>query len=126
MNDPNYPDPRSNRPATDPQFIAAGDPHAPLRPLPPTAPLRTRGRPTSKVLVIGALAAAAVALWQFGPRFGWGPGGRSGGNEQGGGTEARHMVDAPTAQTAASVQRPVTSTRPLRVRIDGTRYLVGG
>ena len=74
-------------------------------------------RHTGKVLAGGAIVAAIIALWQFGPRFGWGPGGKGEGN--GGATTANpaHLV---------TDTKPATPKRPLRVTIDGNRYLIDG
>ena len=81
---------------------------------------------TSKMVIGGALIAGIVALWQFGPRFGWGPGGKGPGQ---GLMDDRNTVmdhDDSSARTASSAQRPQTPQRPLRVQIEGTRYLVDG
>ena len=86
------------------------------------APTARRGG-TSKLVVGGALVAAIVALWQFGPRFGWGPGGRGPGTGQGG-NDRMNMVDDSAARTASSAQRAQPPQRPLRVQIDGNRYLL--
>ena len=83
----------------------------------------TRRGGTSKLVVGGALLAGLVALWQFGPRFGWGPGGRGPGNGQGG-EDRMNLVDDSAARTASSAQRTQPPQRPLRVQIDGNRYLV--
>jgi hypothetical protein len=81
-------------------------------------------RSTSKLVGAGAVIAAIVALWQFGPRFGWGPGGRGAGHGRGTDQTSRSVNDA-AARLAASRQTAAPA-RPLRVTIDGNRYLVDG
>src|SRR5438067_9244088 len=80
-----------------------------------------RRRTGAKVVVGGAVLAAIVALWQFGPRFGWGTGGKGSGSAPGG----QGVVDG--ARLSSSRQAPDSPpTRPLRVTIDGTHYFVDG
>ena len=83
-------------------------------------PSRRRGG-AGKLAVGGVVLAGLVALWQFGPRFGWGPGGRGPG--QGGASPDRATVE-PAGPHLLS-QQPQTPQRPLRLTIDGNRYLVG-
>jgi hypothetical protein len=128
MTDPIHPDPARRDPAS--RAAVPGDAslqdqiHAVRA---NQAQTRTGRRGTSKLVVGGALVAAIVALWQFGPRFGWGPGGRGPGNGQGG-SDRMGVVDDSAARTASSTQKPAAqpAQRPLRVQIDGTRYLVDG
>jgi hypothetical protein len=128
MTDPIHPDPARRDPASR-AAVPAGDAslqdqiHAVRA---NQAETRTGRRGTSKLVAGGALIAAIVALWQFGPRFGWGPGGRGPGNGQGG-NDRQGVVDDSAARTASSTQKPAQpAQRPLRVQIDGTRYLVDG
>jgi hypothetical protein len=127
MTDPNHPDP-ARRDPTSRAAVPPGDAslqdqiHAVRR----TDARGTGRRTTSKLVAGGALIAAIVALWQFGPRFGWGPGGRGPGNGQGG-SDRMGVVDDSAARTASSAQKPQQpAQRPLRVQIDGNRYLVDG
>lgn len=82
-----------------------------------------KGRSSPKVIGGAAVIAAIIALWQFGPRFGWGPGGRGAGNGSGADQTSQSVDDA--ARLAASRQTAAPA-RPLRVTIDGTRYMVDG
>lgn len=85
-------------------------------------PAKRRSSP--KVIGGAAVIAAIIALWQFGPRFGWGPGGRGAGNGSGA-DQTSHGVMDDAARLAASRQTAAPA-RPLRVTIDGTRYMVDG
>jgi hypothetical protein len=78
-------------------------------------------RKTGKVVGVAAVLAAIIGLWQFGPRFGWGPGGKGAGNGSGTGTMADN-----TAILSSGGEKPQAPQRPLRVTIDSTRYLVNG
>jgi hypothetical protein len=73
-------------------------------------------RHTGKVVIGAAVVGAIIALWQFGPRFGWGPGGRQGGNGQG-------SINQPVMDNSAHPQA-VAHQRPLRIVVDGNHYLV--
>jgi hypothetical protein len=127
MADYNHPDPARRDPVSP---AAVNTPHAAAGPsLQPqvhaVAASRTAPRRgTGKLVVGGALIAGIIALWQFGPRFGWGPGGRGPGT----GADDRHsVIDDSDARTASSAQKPAQpAQRPLRIQIDGTRYLVDG
>jgi hypothetical protein len=80
-----------------------------------TAPPR---RQSGKLIAGGAILAAIVALWQFGPRFGFGPGGKGSGN---GGSDSS---TGSNPSRLISATKPATPNRPLRVTIDGNRYLI--
>jgi len=69
-----------------------------------------------KVVAGGVIVAAIIALWQFGPRFGWGTGGRG---QQPGGSSTNGNVARPISAT-----QPATPKRPLRVTIKGESYLI--
>jgi hypothetical protein len=86
-------------------------------------PVPAKRRSTGKVVGVGAVIAAIVALWQFAPRFGWGPGGRGAGH----GTGTDQTVQSPEDNAHLAASRQVAApTRPLRVTIDGNRYMVNG
>jgi hypothetical protein len=126
MTDSNHPDP-ARRDRVSPAAVSPGDAslqqqiHAAQASRP--AGTGRRGG-TSKMVIGGALIAGIVALWQFGPRFGWGPGGRGPG--RGLLDIGNSAVDDSAARTASSSQKPLAPQRPLRVQIEGNRYLVDG
>ena len=139
MTDYNHPDPRRRDPvspaAVNPPLTTDASLQDQIRAVhahrvADTAAPHPRGRRgTSKLVVGGALLAGIVALWQFGPRFGWGPGGGRGPGQ--GGTDRLGIVDPQqqddsAARTASAAQKPQPAQRPLRIRIDGNRYLVDG
>jgi hypothetical protein len=127
MADYNHPDP-ARRDRVSPTAVnppqSAGDPSLQPHVHAVQASRTTPRRGTGKLVVGGAVIASIVALWQFGPRFGWGPGGRGPGN--GAGDDRHSVIDDSAARTASSPQPPQATQRPLRVQIDGTRYLVDG
>ena len=76
-----------------------------------TAPPR---RHSGKLVAGGAIVAAIIALWHFG----FGPGGKGNGNSGSGSSgesNPAHLISA---------TKPATPKRPLRVTIDGNRYLI--
>jgi hypothetical protein len=122
MADYNHPDPARR----DPVSPAAVNPTLQPQVHAVQASRTTPRRGTGKLVVGGAVVAGIIALWQFGPRFGWGPGGHGHGT---GILDRNSVIDDSGARTASSPQAPAqpqATQRPLRVQIDGTRYLVDG
>ena len=130
MSDYNHPDPARRDPVSPaavnpPQSVVGPSLQSQVHAV--QASRTTSRRGTGKVIVGGAVIAGIIALWQFGPRFGWGPGGHGPGS---GAPDRNSVIDDSGARTASSPQAPAAqpqpTQRPLRVQIDGTRYLVDG
>src|SRR5690349_6577712 len=83
MTDYNHPDP-ARRDRVSPAAVntpqSAADPSLQPHVHAVAASRTSPRRGTGKLVVGGAVIAGIIALWQFGPRFGWGPGGRGPGS----------------------------------------------
>jgi hypothetical protein len=91
--------------------------------------IRSGGRRVNgKVLVAGTLVGLIALGAYLLPKLGWGPGGGKGDGAGSGSADASRA--APSASQgnapAASVARTPVETGPLRIRVEGSDYYIGG
>jgi hypothetical protein len=84
---------------------------------------RVNGKVLAAGTLVGLIALGAYLL----PKLGWGPGGKGDGSGSGSADASRATPSSPQGNTpAASVAQTPVETGPLRIRVEGSDYYIGG